>query len=63
MQGSSSFQQRLNASAEEMSGGDYGGDLYLIMFINKEFIENLEMRDPYINIYYDGDLYFIIFNY
>ena len=40
MQGSLSFQQRLNASAEEMSGGDYDGDLYLIMFNNKGTFRN-----------------------
>ena len=40
MQGSLSFQQRLNASAEEMSGGDYDGDLYLIILNNKGKFRN-----------------------
>ena len=40
MQGSLSFQQRLNASAEEMSGEDYDGHLYLKIINNKGKFRN-----------------------
>ena len=47
----------LRSSADEMSGGDFDGDEYIVLYGNNAFIEHVQEKDPFVDDDWFPDIY------